>query len=71
MGEPSSRYLPFSIEIDKLVIPKEPDVLSDNELRADIEHLGNINNDAPEEFTAINERYEFLKKQIEELKKNK
>jgi chromosome segregation protein len=37
------------------------------QLRADIEHLGNINNDAPEEFTAINERYEFLKKQIEEL----
>ncbi len=29
--------VPFSIEIDKLVIPKEPDVLSDNELRADIE----------------------------------
>jgi len=29
--------VPFSIEIDKLVIPKEPDVLSDDEIRADIE----------------------------------
>ncbi|HWQ57860.1 MAG TPA: D-ornithine 4,5-aminomutase subunit OraE [Clostridia bacterium] len=29
--------VPFSIEIDKLVIPKEPDVLSDEEIRKDIE----------------------------------
>ena len=29
--------VPFSIEIDKLVIPEEPEVLSEDELRADIE----------------------------------
>lgn len=29
--------VPFSLEIDKLVIPKEPDLLSDDEIRADIE----------------------------------
>ena len=29
--------VPFSIEIDKLVLPKEPDVMSDDEIRADIE----------------------------------
>ncbi len=29
--------VPFSIEIDKLVLPKEPDILSEDEIRADIE----------------------------------
>ncbi|MBQ3201510.1 MAG: cobalamin-dependent protein [Clostridia bacterium] len=29
--------VPFAIEIDKLVIPEEPDVMSDAEIRADIE----------------------------------
>lgn len=29
--------VPFSIEIDKLVLPQEPDVMSDDEIRADIE----------------------------------
>ncbi len=37
------------------------------QLRSDIEHLGNINMNAPEEYTEVNERYEFLKKQIDEL----
>ena len=37
------------------------------QLRADIEHLGNINMNAPEEYSAVNERYKKLKKQIEEL----
>ncbi|NCB34301.1 MAG: chromosome segregation protein SMC, partial [Erysipelotrichia bacterium] len=37
------------------------------QLRADIDHLGNINMNAPEEYSEVNERYEFLKKQIEEL----
>ena len=29
--------VPFSIEIDKLVLPKEPDVMSDDAIRAEIE----------------------------------
>ena len=37
------------------------------QLRADIERLGNINMNAPEEYSEVNERYEFLKKQIAEL----
>ena len=36
-------------------------------LRADIERLGNINMNAPEEYTEVNERYETLKGQIQEL----
>ena len=36
-------------------------------LRSEIEHLGNINMNAPEEYSEINERYETLKKNIEEL----
>lgn len=36
-------------------------------LRADIERLGNINMEAPEEYTKVNERYESLKNNIEEL----
>lgn len=37
------------------------------QLRSDIEHLGNINMNAPEEYNEVNDRYEFLKKQINEL----
>lgn len=37
------------------------------QLRADIEHLGNVNMNAPEEYTDVNDRYETYKKQIEEL----
>ncbi len=37
------------------------------QLRQDIERLGNINMNAPEEFNEINERYEFLNKQIKDL----
>ncbi|MBQ9328395.1 MAG: AAA family ATPase [Solobacterium sp.] len=37
------------------------------QLRADIERLGNVNMEAPEQYNEVNERYEFLKKQIEEL----
>ncbi len=37
------------------------------QLRSDIEHLGNVNMEAPEQYTEVNERYEFLKKQIDEL----
>lgn len=37
------------------------------QLRADIEHLGNVNMEAPEQYSEVNERYETLKKQIEEL----
>ena len=36
-------------------------------LRSEIEHLGNINMNAPEEYSEVNERYETLKKNIEEL----
>ena len=36
-------------------------------LRADIERLGNINMNAPEEYNEVNERYETLKSHIEEL----
>ena len=37
------------------------------QLRSDIQKLGNVNMNAPEEYTEVNERYEFYKKQIEEL----
>ncbi len=36
-------------------------------LRSEIDHLGNINMNAPEEYSEINERYETLKKNIDEL----
>ncbi len=36
-------------------------------LRRDIQELGNINMAAPEEFTEVNERYEFLKKNYDDL----
>ena len=36
-------------------------------LRKDIQNLGNINMSAPEEFDEVNERYEFLKKNYDDL----
>jgi len=42
-----------------------------NRLRQEIESLGNINMNAPQEFEEVNERYEFLKKQYEELTSSK
>lgn len=36
-------------------------------LRAEIQRLGNINMNAPEEYNEVNERYETLKQQIAEL----
>lgn len=36
-------------------------------LRNEIERLGNVNMNAPEEYSEVNERYETLKKNIEEL----
>ena len=40
-------------------------------LRNDIQRLGNINMNAPEEYNEVNERYETLKAQIEELTESK
>ncbi len=37
------------------------------QLRAEIQRLGNVNMNAPEEYTEVNERYEFYKTQIAEL----
>ena len=37
------------------------------QLRSEIERLGNINMNAPEEFSEVNERYEFLSKQVKDL----
>lgn len=37
------------------------------QLRAEIEALGNINMDAPEQYTEVNERYEFMTKQMNDL----
>ena len=36
-------------------------------LRRDIQDLGNVNMSAPEEFEEVNERYEFLKKNYDDL----
>ena len=36
-------------------------------LRREIENLGNINMNAPEEFSEVNERYEFIKKNYDDL----
>ncbi len=41
------------------------------QLRTDIDHLGNVNMNAPEEYSEVNNRYEFLKKQIDELTKSR
>lgn len=38
-----------------------------NTLRREIEALGNVNMNAPEEYSEVNERYEFMKKQMEDL----
>lgn len=40
-------------------------------LRAEIDSLGNINMNAPEEYSEINDRYEFLSKQLDELAKSR
>ena len=37
------------------------------QLRREIEALGNVNMNAPEEYDEVNNRYEFLSKQIDEL----
>ncbi len=36
-------------------------------LRGEIQRLGNVNLDAPEEYAEVKERYEFLSKQLEDL----
>ena len=40
-------------------------------LRQQIENLGNINMDAPEEFSEVSERYDFLKHQYEDLENSR
>ena len=40
-------------------------------LRQEIEALGNVNMNAPEEYEEVNSRYEFLNKQIEDLNNSK
>ena len=42
-----------------------------NQLRSEIESLGNINMTAPQEYEAVNERYELLKKQHDEINESK
>lgn len=37
------------------------------QLRSEIDRLGNVNMNAPEEYSEVNERYETLKKNIDEL----
>lgn len=41
------------------------------QLRHEIESLGNVNMNAPEEFEEVNERYEFMSKQIDDLKNSR
>jgi len=41
------------------------------QLRSEIERLGNINMNAPEEYNEVNDRYETLKQQIDELTKSR
>ncbi len=50
-----------SIEIDETA---KEEVMN---LRREIQELGNINMSAPEEFSEVNERYEFLKKNYDDL----
>ena len=49
------------VEIDETA---KEEVMS---LRRDIQELGNVNMAAPEEFSEVNERYEFLKKNYDDL----
>ncbi|MBQ6560640.1 MAG: AAA family ATPase [Erysipelotrichaceae bacterium] len=51
----------YDIEIDENA---KDEVMN---LRKEIQDLGNINMSAPEEFSEINERYEFLKKNYDDL----
>lgn len=41
------------------------------QLRSEIEHLGNVNMNAPEEYEEVNSRYETLKTQIDELSESR
>lgn len=54
---------------------KESDIETAKEevksLRADIEALGNVNLDAPAEYEEVNTRYEFIKKQYDELSESR
>ncbi len=65
----SSEYQ-LTYEFAKTKVSEEP---IDNareevaQLRGDIERLGNINMNAPEEYAEVNDRYEQLKKNIDEL----
>ena len=52
-----------NVDIEDIVSARE----EVTQLRNDIQHLGNINMNAPEEFNEVNTRYETLKQQIEEL----
>ena len=58
-----------------LTIPKiegvENAVEEVNQLRSEIESLGNINMTAPQEYESVNERYELLKKQYDEINESK
>lgn len=49
---------------DGLKATKREEVLL---LRDEISKLGNVNLDAPDEFVSVNERYEFITKQLEDL----
>ena len=51
----------FAMEIDENA---KEEVVS---LRREIQELGNINMSAPEEYSEVNERYEFLKKNYDDL----
>ena len=51
----------YDIEIDETA---KEEVIN---LRRDIQELGNVNMSAPEEFNEVNERYEFLKKNYDDL----
>jgi len=54
---------------------KESDIETAKEevrtLRSDIESLGNVNLDAPAEYEEVNTRYEFIKKQYDELSESR
>lgn len=50
-------------EIEDLVKAREEVA----QLRSEIQRLGNVNMNAPEEYAEVNQRYETMKKQIEDL----